>query len=847
MAVVYHFDLYPRDDPRDGARLVRFTQLQLAEYRDEANGTGSGRIALRADSDDAAFIDPDGLQYVRVVRDRLGVENVVGGFWLDNGDFDLLTAKNGRLITFGGAGTLAYLQRAQMWSHVYFSTYPGIFSADDPVDGVYSADLMTPRPRLGYIFWRWMIQATLFRSGTTPYTHRHFDGVLATDIHEDDRTENPLPDLTLGFDDDHDSDGNVWSNPFGDFEVPVGEDMLTVAQRCMQAGLYVSMDPDTFELNAWDVEDHRRDRTGLAWATDVVRFQAPTDADDVASGNIKSDTRRSLAPFVQRSVVLAGTGNAYRRSSTLAGDIAWEGFAYSASDDDDFLERVAATQLRARADATDTIRLRMRLESDRENGAYLPFEHVRVDDLVTVHTGIGPWDLDDASFPVAAITITQLPAGNFDAWVELGAAFTSMTDRRFSVAGPPTRNRVPNPRLCTRRNLLLGLQDASLKANAELTGFTREAACDGDPDSFWTDPDDDGVPGGYWAADLGSSQTAEAWRLTTDAGASEVATAMEIYGSNDPAAWTWLPNLSGLLVGDPAANDWELIGGYTGGTAPFDSGERLFDSGTPKTYRYWLFLATDGPGPIGGAPGADWNINEVELWSGLTGSSPDAARCDHPHTIESLLAAPTDTDLVLHPDGAGGVEWGADAGGVDEIEDLPTAETDTSLVLHPDGAGGVVWGIDATGAGGTVRKRKTSNQAVTSTSFIDVTDLTFTVLANTNYHFRFAVFLLTSATTEGYALSVNGPAGTYKIGGIIPVAVPSSSGQGALHGAGAVADTTGLTVISGPGGSAVMALVEGTVAIGGSGGTLALRVKTENGGAQSTTIQTGSYGEVSAI
>lgn len=43
--------------------------------------------------------------------------------------------------------------------------------------------------------------------------------------------------------------------------------------------------------------------------------------------------------------------------------------------------------------------------------------------------------------------------------------------------------------------------------------------------------------------------------------------------------------------------------------------------------------------------------------------------------------------------------WDA-AGGVTEITDLPTSETDTDLVLHPDGAGGVEWGADATGGGG---------------------------------------------------------------------------------------------------------------------------------------------------
>jgi hypothetical protein len=46
--------------------------------------------------------------------------------------------------------------------------------------------------------------------------------------------------------------------------------------------------------------------------------------------------------------------------------------------------------------------------------------------------------------------------------------------------------------------------------------------------------------------------------------------------------------------------------------------------------------------------------------------------------------------------------WGVadqSGGSVTEITDLPTAETDTSLVLHPDGLGGVEWDTDATGGG----------------------------------------------------------------------------------------------------------------------------------------------------
>lgn len=64
-----------------------------------------------------------------------------------------------------------------------------------------------------------------------------------------------------------------------------------------------------------------------------------------------------------------------------------------------------------------------------------------------------------------------------------------------------------------------------------------------------------------------------------------------------------------------------------------------------------------------------------------------------------------------------GSEWGVgtiSGSAVGDITDLPTAETDSDLVLHPDGIGGVEWGLDAT-SGGTVkacRVRRDAAQAI---------------------------------------------------------------------------------------------------------------------------------------
>lgn len=64
------------------------------------------------------------------------------------------------------------------------------------------------------------------------------------------------------------------------------------------------------------------------------------------------------------------------------------------------------------------------------------------------------------------------------------------------------------------------------------------------------------------------------------------------------------------------------------------------------------------------------------------------------------------------------LEW---PGGTDaDIETLSTSETDTALVLHPDGAGGVEWGTDATGSSGGIGEILISDTPSTPLVFADL-------------------------------------------------------------------------------------------------------------------------------
>jgi hypothetical protein len=73
--------------------------------------------------------------------------------------------------------------------------------------------------------------------------------------------------------------------------------------------------------------------------------------------------------------------------------------------------------------------------------------------------------------------------------------------------------------------------------------------------------------------------------------------------------------------------------------------------------------------------------------------TPATPPADEGHIVVGVDKVPRfiDDDGTLTELGVGGA--------LTEITDIPTAETDTDLVLHPDGAGGVEWAADATGGG----------------------------------------------------------------------------------------------------------------------------------------------------
>lgn len=469
------FDLHPRDDPRDGAALVTFSKLKAGEYRREWQGTGAGRIVIRADDPEAQHLDPRGNQYVRVYDTDVSTTVPIGGFWTDPFELKAITEKGERELTIGGPGTLAYLDRAALWSHSYIG--------DDPFDDQWRFHNAGTGTTLGAMFAR-AVNECLSTQADDPG-----DQPDSPHPNDDDRTVYPLPDLTIDFDYSTDSASVAWPAFDNEFVGRVGESLLSIAQRMMALGLVVEMDPDTFVLSAYVSKGD--DLTGAAWGSGVVRFQVPTDG-TTATGNVKADSVRGGQASIRRSSLLVGSQDTYAKADDAGADIPWEGL-YNAEPTADAtaLEAIGLAQLAAREDATDTARLRIAYGNAPSSGRYRPAQHFTTGDTVSIHSGGGSFDWTDAGLLVSGITWKIRKGGDDpDVWVDFGSSYRSFESREFKASGAmPAHTHPPNPRLCEPSLSALALSYASTNGNDLEFGYL---GAGGEEVSLWRESVDGG-------------------------------------------------------------------------------------------------------------------------------------------------------------------------------------------------------------------------------------------------------------------------------------------------------------------------------------------------------------------
>lgn len=135
---------------------------------------------------------------------------------------------------------------------------------------------------------------------------------------------------------------------------------------------------------------------------------------------------------------------------------------------------------------------------------------------------------------------------------------------------------------------------------------------------------------------------------------------------------------------------------------------------------------------------------------------------------------------------------------------------------------------------------KTSDQASSSTSFADVTSMTFAVAASQTIAFRFELVYQSALTSTGIGLAVNGPASPTRLSYSTVIYTAGTNAQ-TIN----VSETydAGTNAAPGTANANFIATVSGLLVNGSNAGTFALRVKSAVGGS-AVTIKAGSVGLV---
>lgn len=213
----------------------------------------------------------------------------------------------------------------------------------------------------------------------------------------------------------------------------------------------------------------------------------------------------------------------------------------------------------------------------------------------------------------------------------------------------------------------------------------------------------------------------------------------------------------------------------------------------------------------------------------------------YPGAIDSVATLPT--DLVLETDAGSGLpRIGRPSFFTDLLNNLNDAVRKIQFELGADPAGTFVDVVTRLAARQTCRK--TADQAFTTQTLANVTDLSFVVAASLDYYFKF-VCAYTGGTARGIGLGVTCPASPTFLAYSVDIhGITATDGTAGLFSGSGTSSGDAVSSAATVAGTHI-AVVEGVLSNGANAGTLQLQARQGTGAtAANANVRKGSYGEL---
>jgi hypothetical protein len=365
---VLELDFYDKDDP-NGASLGQLTEDDLEAFKLRWVYRGVGAFEFTSDirAIDATLVEP---QNVCKVTIPVINDDPILGYLMEGGRVKLTDEHDDLFATFSGPGTLAILRNARLPIE---PTAPGQpFRGDATFDNVW--------------WWRGEPYGAIIVRGLEEGQNDLGSGA-------------PLQHVTWDFTRNLDSTSNGWNEVAEEYETRIGRNLLDHVLDMQDAGeLVLTMDAH-LQMRAF--QTYGTDRTSTTFAAGKVRLTPE---------NTVTGLERTINGYTAWTHVTVESkdGTYLTRVSPdyEAGTPARIGYVKAEQTNDPILmQKIGDYTLLHQRTGLDTIEVEVTPGDDELNGYYLPHEHYKPGDRLTVYTGTGPGHYNNRAVRLTAVRI----------------------------------------------------------------------------------------------------------------------------------------------------------------------------------------------------------------------------------------------------------------------------------------------------------------------------------------------------------------------------------------------------------------------------------------------------------